>query len=846
MGEVYRARDTKLGRDVAVKVLPSHLADTPAALARFEREAKAVAALSHPNILAIFDFGSDGGTAYAVTELLEGSTLRDRLDTPIPTRKAIDYAVQIARGLGAAHAKGVVHRDLKPENVFVTDDGRVKILDFGLARQGPAIAPAGGDETYSPTFARHTDPGTVMGTVGYMSPEQVRGETGDHRSDLFSFGALLYELVSGRRAFQRDTAAETMTAILKEEPPELVSDAGGAGVPAPVARLVQHCLEKNPAERFQSASDVAFALQALAGASTSTAQAVLAGPLPAASRPRWLALAGLAALTTVVVAAGAAFVAGRSMAPPQSAASFVPLTYQPQMIFRALFTPDGKTVVFSAALKGTSVELFTLSQEYPEARNLGLRATQLLSISSKNELAVLTGARHVGHRLFTGTLARMPLGGGAPREILEGVREADWAPDGNSLAIIREVNGRDRLEFPVGKVLYESSGYVSDLRVSPAGDRIAFLDHPIKFDDRGGVAVVDMAGKKTTLSDGYWGLQGLVWSRDGRDVLFSGGASYAQFKVYRAVVSSGRVGQILESAGGLTLYDIAADGRWLASRDDVARVMMAKAPGASEETNLSWLDFSHASTIAPDGRVLLFTEESGALGNNYAVCLRKTDGSPVVRLGEGFAMDLSPDGKWALGTIPGTKDQLMLYPTGAGESRPLDAGPVGQFTSGRWFPDGKRVLVCGSEAGRAERCYVEDTGGGLPRAVTPEDTHKGFVSPDGTLVLVQRGANAAAVFELYPVAGGASKVLQGLTSDDIVIQWARDGRSLLVSRGAVPARVERVNLDTGRRDPQRVLGPANPVGVLAVRSITMADNPDVYAYNVDQQLSRLFVVQGAR
>jgi hypothetical protein len=283
MGEVYHARDSKLDRFVAIKVLPAQLAENTTALARFEREAKAVAALSHPNILAIFDFGRDATTVYAVMELLDGETLRQKLAAPVPVRKAVEYGVQIARGLAAAHAKGIVHRDLKPENVFVTADGRVKILDFGLARQTLAFAAA--DATVSPTIERHTDPGTVLGTVGYMSPEQARGEPGDQRSDLFSLGAVLYELVSGRRAFQRDTAAETLTAILREDPPELTS-AATAGVPPALVRVVQHCLEKNPAERFQSASDVAFALENLTGSGATAAQALTAKP----SSPRaWLA-----------------------------------------------------------------------------------------------------------------------------------------------------------------------------------------------------------------------------------------------------------------------------------------------------------------------------------------------------------------------------------------------------------------------------------------------------------------------------------------------------------------------------------------------------------------------------
>jgi Tol biopolymer transport system component len=346
MGEVYRARDPKLDRHVAIKVLPSQLAGSTDALARFEREARAVAALSHPNILAIFDFGRDGATAFAVMELLDGETLRQKLAAPIPIRKAVEYGVQIARGLAAAHAKGIVHRDLKPENVFVTTDGRVKILDFGLARQTPAFT---ADATMSPTIGRQTDPGTVLGTVGYMSPEQARGEAGDERSDLFSLGAVLYELVTGRRAFHRDTAAETLTAILREDPPAIVSSSS-ADVPPGLARVIDHCLEKSPFERFQSASDVAFALENLSGSGAVAAQA-LAAPQ---RRRAWLPW-GVAAVFALS-AAGLAVIAFRAPAPPPPAVTRLSVQLpkdRPYARSGAPFrsvavSPDGRTVVYVA------------------------------------------------------------------------------------------------------------------------------------------------------------------------------------------------------------------------------------------------------------------------------------------------------------------------------------------------------------------------------------------------------------------------------------------------------------------------------------------------------------------
>jgi TolB-like protein len=285
MGEVYRARDKKLDRDVAVKVLPQSVAADPDTLARFEREAKSVAALSHPNILAIHDFGNHDGIAYAVMELLEGETLRGKLDaSPITEKQAVDYALQVARGLSAAHEKGIVHRDLKPENLFVSRDGHVKILDFGLAKRIEAVAP--GKETSAPTGSGHTEPGAVMGTVGYMSPEQVKGFPVDHRSDIFSFGAILYELLSGKKAFKRDTNAETIAAILMSEPPEL-SESGRNIAPA-LDRIVKHCLDKDRERRFQTARDIAFSLSEQSSPAAGRGAREIAPP--AASEGFWVAV----------------------------------------------------------------------------------------------------------------------------------------------------------------------------------------------------------------------------------------------------------------------------------------------------------------------------------------------------------------------------------------------------------------------------------------------------------------------------------------------------------------------------------------------------------------------------
>src|SRR5262245_58876641 len=337
MGEVYRARDSRLARDVAIKVLPGGFSKDPARLRRFEHEAKASGALNHPNVLAVYDTGHHDGAPYVVSELLEGQTLRERAGgVALPRRKDVEIGGQIARRLAAAHEKGIVHSDLKPENVFVTSEGHVQILDFDIAKLTQIESSEASDPR---TQTRQTDPGVVLGTVGYMSPEQVRGVAVDHRSDISSFGAILYELLSGRRAFKHDTSAETMSAILKEDPPDLTQT--NPGLPPALERIVRHCLEKNPEERFASARDLAFDLLALSDASA---------PLPAtaarqASTPR---LVATAALVGIALGTGLAFWLARTPA-PSAASRYVPLTFRRGTIDGARASPDGSVFFYSAA-----------------------------------------------------------------------------------------------------------------------------------------------------------------------------------------------------------------------------------------------------------------------------------------------------------------------------------------------------------------------------------------------------------------------------------------------------------------------------------------------------------------
>jgi hypothetical protein len=480
-------------------------------------------------------------------------------------------------------------------------------------------------------------------------------------------------------------------------------------------------------------------------------------------------------------------------------------------------------------------QIFAVRPEYPEPQPLGPRGMHLLAVSSQGELAVLVGARYVWHRQFTGTLARMPLGGGAPREVQEGVRQADWSPDGRELAIIREVGGTDRLEYPIGRVLAEGR-YLTDVRVSPRGDRLAYFEHPSRYDDRGSVNVVDLAGARSRLSDGYWSERGLAWSPDGRELLFSASRSGGSYTVY-GVTPAGTLRVAYQPPGGLTIQDVARDGRWLATRGDFSYAALVRAPGASEERDLSWLNTSHARALSQDGGTLLFAET--ALGANYAACIRRTDGSPVVRLGEGWPADLSPDGRLVLAVVQSRPPRLVIYPTGAGETRELERGGLESYASAQWFRDGRHILVGANEPGHGTRFYLQGAEGGAPRAVTPEDTSDGWISPDGTLVLA-RGADGR--YALYPIGGGKARPAAGLGEADSIAHWSRDGRFVLAYRRAeIPCRVERVVLANGERTLFRELAQADRAGLLSLRGVFFTDDLRAYAYTAYHQVSSLFV-----
>jgi eukaryotic-like serine/threonine-protein kinase len=842
MGEVYRARDSRLKREVAIKVLPPALSQDADRLRRFEQEALATAALNHPNILAVFDIGTNEGAPYVVSELLEGETLRERLrGGSIAVRKTLDYALQIAHGLAAAHEKGIIHRDLKPENLFVTKDGRVKILDFGLAK---LTQPESGDHTSLPTMTHATEAGVVLGTAGYMSPEQVRGVAVDARSDIFSFGAILYEMVSGKRAFHRDTAADTMSAILKEDPADL-SETNRNVSPA-LERIVQHCLEKNPEQRFHSASDIAFDLEHLTGVSGTTARAAATAAAGSQPRGRLIArLAGRVALAALMLGLGWWLGRGTGPAP---LAEYKQITFRTGSMGNARFTPDG-SVVYSASWDGGESQLYLSHTDDPGARELGIKDAELLSISKSGELAVrLNSVRYSGYARG-GTLARVPLSGGTPREMLENVQDADWAANGESMAVVRYVpeNNHWRLEYPIGNVLFDSINWISHPKISPDGKWVAFADHEnTGGDDEGSVAVIAADGKDNKvdkkLSSGWISLQGVFWSPAGDEIWFtssSGGSAQNP----HAVTLSGKVRTITNVPGGVWLEDL-WNGTALMVRHQERIGIRGMAPGEKEERELGWFGWSIVRDISRDGHRIVFEEEGNGGGPNYTVFLRDTDGSPPSRIGEGQPKAISPDAKWVV-TEPAKGGPLSLVPTGPGEARQLTHDAI-SYAGVRWLPDDKRLLASGIEPGHSARNYLIDLSTGDAKAITPEGIAGVHLSPDGLSTAV-RGPDGK--WGIWPLDGSGLRPIPGLDSSYYVTNWSPDGGSLDVASSRADqriAKIYRVNIATGKMELWKTFGAEAGAGVTEVGPPSFSRDGGAYAYVYARILSEAYVVTGLK
>lgn len=851
MGEVYKARDTRLDRLVAVKVLPEHLAKHPESMARFEREAKAVAALSHPNITGIFDIGQTEHTTYVAMELLEGESLRTRLEQgPLTPRKATELAIQLAQGLAAAHEKGVVHRDLKPDNLWISKEGRLKILDFGLAKQLPGLVQ--GSDSYLPTAAispgHQTEQGMILGTLGYMSPEQVRGEAVDARADLFSFGAVLFEMLTGKRAFARATASDTMAAILRDDPPEME----GTSRPIPLAlrRIIDHCLEKAPTQRFRDAHDVAFALENLSSAESSVS--ITAPFAPQNRRTTWI----WAALAAVVM--GGMGIGGWVFRAAESKPTFKRLTFGKGTVDGARFAPGSRDILFSARWNGEPPEVFSVNPVAMEPRALGVKGGTLLSVSGTGELALKLQPRlWAGFEL--GQLARVTPGGGI-RVIQESVFDMDWIPDGARLAVVTSGNGsaspqpdtsprQTTLEFPVGHQVSSDTVFTWGIRVSPRGDRLACFEQPSFSRGDGSIVRVDLSGKRTVLC-GVKGFTGLAWGPDGNEIW------YSDFKEGSsslwAVTPSGHRRLLLRQAGLLELLDVAQDGRVLASLGLVMNGTMGMSPPDYREKDLSWNDASFAHDISSDGKRLLIGGGGGwsSGSERLPLYLRTSDGTLPTRLGEAASAHFMPNGRQVMTTLVGNAATLNIVPLGPGQAQVLDVPELYVSAAAEPFPDGRKALI---GATRNEPFKVLDLATGQRTPIGEPGMNSTAnavaVSPNGEWVLLRKLTSNP--FEsphlLLSTRGAPSREVRGIEAGEVPMRWNTDGTSIYVfNRDGFPTRIHRIELASGKRTLVREITPTNPAGLPGIRSFAMTPDARYLAYNYVRKLSDLYLIEGLK
>jgi WD40 repeat protein len=774
-------------------------------------------------------------------EIVEGQSLRLLMvrGRP-PLKKALQIASQLADALAKAHEVGIVHRDLKPENVMVSGDGHVKIVDFGLAKLAePATF---GSSGHAPTSTLSTRE-LLLGTIGYMSPEQASGLETDFRTDQFAFGAILYELVTGARAFHKPTGVETLSMIISGEPERALTI--NPTLPLPVAWLIDRCLSKDPVDRYASTRDLAQEVQTLRDHVAELDAFERPFRAGAGRRSTAVVLGAVAAVMAIAAGISAAYLMLRQTRPAPvpiaTTPTFRQLTFRRGFVNNARFSPDAGTIFYSAAWDGGPVQTFETRPPGPESRTAVGTPAGLASVSSTGELALIRRCRF-DWGWCVGTLATMPLGG-APRDVLENVISADWAPDGRTLAAVQMADGEYRLHYPIGKQLYATTGKLAYMRFSPRGDRIAMAEYPFVSDESGFIRIVDLSGKTTTIPRSWRTIRGLGWSSDGDEIWVSASERGKTCSLY-AVTLTGAQRLILHVPGDVNLYDVGLDDRAIVTHGDPRSHMVWS--GAGGQRDLSWLDWPTVADLSSDGKTVLFYEWGEAVGARPAVYIRNVDGSDAIRLGEGKALALSPDQRWALALQETSQPRLVLLPTGTGESRSLPPEQLTDFYWARWFPDSRRLLVVGAGADGAPGSYVQEIDSGRLQPIAEKGMLAAFVAPDGRRVLILDPLEG---FLLWPLDRGKPTAIKGLDRGERPIQWSADGRYLyLRGRDDAVIRVYRFDLATGKRDLWREITLRDPTALIGLGEgrgeLAMSQDGNDYVFSYWTAMRKLFLAEG--
>ena len=817
MAKVYRARDTRLSRDVAIKVVAETVADDGSSRERFEREARLAGSVSHPNVVALYDVGFQDGKPYLVTEFLRGETLQERLaGGPIPLPRALQWAAEMAEGLAAAHERGIIHRDLKVANVFITRDEHIKLLDFGIAKLADVSGEPRGllEETHW-----RTQTGAVLGTPGYMSPEQMSGGDVDARTDFFSLGAVLYEMLSGRQAFSGSSALDVGYAVLHIEPQPLPDT-----IPPPVAQVVRRCLEKDPARRFQSARDLAFHLVALRNPTGSSASSEARSGVTSLTTRTW-SLGAITLVTGLALGAGGVFL---TREPPRPQPSTQRLTYQRGMVTGARFGPDGR-IVYSAAWDGAPERVFVSAPGTTESQPLDLPAAGLLAMAPE-ELVISLRPNN--------TLSLAPLVGGAPRQVAEAIRSADVSRTGE-FAIVHWENGKFQLEYPRGNPIFDENGTISFPRISPTGDSVAFWNMP-NLSLPNELLLVDRGGQVRHLLEAQ--ISGLAWAPSGDEIWFSSGS---------ALWASSRTGKrrlLYQGVSPMSLQDVGPDGQVIVNIEENRGEISVVSEQDHREHVLPCFgsQVNELDAISRDGQQLLFTAYLSRPHTSWAMnYIRPTGGAAPVKLGPFRGLDLSPDGQWVAGVGLDTH-QVQLVPVGVGLPRIVHAGTLNVFL-GRWFHDGKRMVVEAQEENEKQwHLFVLPLDGGPPTRlsdipvsavleISPDDRRVAAVTFDGVLTL-------------FSLDGSPPVPLRDFSPFSRPAGWGPNGQLWVFGRQKSSPNdakhLMRYDLSLGRVVEERPVAPGDLAGFAGIEEVATTPDGRYVAFQYRRKLGSLYLLDG--